>query len=110
VPATAPPASRSTTSFPRWDGTRLFCGSDDGPEVNTVLVSLLASCGLHQIEPWEYLRDIFCLLPSRPRSRALELAPAYWKKALEDGDTQRTLAANPFRQATLDHPVHPDKE
>ena len=75
----------------------IFCGSDDGAEVNTVFVSLLASCGLHQIEPWEYLRDIFCLLPSWPRSRALELAPAYWKKTLEDEDTQRKLVANPFR-------------
>ena len=88
----------------------LFCGSDDGAEVNTVFVSLLASCGLHRIEPWEYLRDLFCLLPSWPRSRTLELAPAYWKKTLEDEDTQKKLAANPFRQATLDEPVHPAKE
>lgn len=87
----------------------LFCGSDDGADVNTVFVSLLASCGLHKIEPWEYLRDIFCLLPSWPRSRSLELAPAYWKKTLEDEDTQKKLAANPFRQATLDEPVHSDK-
>ncbi|MBK8265380.1 MAG: hypothetical protein IPK80_29130 [Nannocystis sp.] len=26
-----------------------------------------------------YLRDLLCLLPSWPRSRVLELAPAYWK-------------------------------
>jgi hypothetical protein len=73
----------------------LFCGSDDGAAVNTVFVSLLASCGLHKLEPWEYLRDLFCLLPSWPRSRVLELAPAYWKKTLEDADTQQRLAATP---------------
>jgi hypothetical protein len=28
----------------------LFVGSDDAAEVNTVFVSLLASCGLHRIE------------------------------------------------------------
>lgn len=88
----------------------LFCGSDDGAAVNTVFVSLLASCGLHKIEPWEYLRDLFCLLPSWPRSRVLELAPAYWKKTLEDADTQQRLAANPFRRATLDDPLHPAKQ
>ena len=66
-----------------------------------MFVSLLASCGLHQVEPWTYLRDLFCLLPSWPRSRVLELAPAYWKRTFEDEKTQRTLADNPFRSAVL---------
>jgi len=30
----------------------LFCGSEDGAEINTILVSLLASCRMHRIEPW----------------------------------------------------------
>ena len=79
----------------------LFVGSDDGAEVNTVFVSLLASCGLHQVEPWTYLRDLFCLLPSWPRRRMLELAPAYWPRTVEQEETQRTLADNPFRSAVL---------
>jgi transposase len=87
----------------------LFVGSDDGAEVNTVFVSLLASCGLHQLEPWTYLRDLFCLLPGWPKRRVLDLAPAYWKKTLEDEDTQQRLADNPFRSAVmaLDR-LHPD--
>jgi hypothetical protein len=87
----------------------LFVGSDDGAEVNTIFVSLLASCGMHTIEPWTYLRDLFCLLPDWPKRRALELAPAYWKKTLQDEQTQQRLAANPFRSAvlTLDR-LHPD--
>jgi hypothetical protein len=79
----------------------LFVGSDDGAEVNTVFVSLLASCGLHQVEPWTYVRDLFCLLPSWPRRRVLELAPAYWPRTVEQEETQRTLADNPFRSAVL---------
>jgi len=31
------------------------------------------------IEPWAYLRGLFCLVPSWP---APELAPAFWKEAL----------------------------
>ncbi len=82
----------------------LFLGSDEGARVNTIFVSLLASCQLHGIEPWAYLRDLFCLLPSWPKSRALELAPAFWKQTLEKQDTQQRLAANVFRAATLvDH-------
>ena len=79
----------------------LFVGSDDAAEVNAAFVSLLASCQLHDIEPWAYLRDLFCLLPSWPVRRVLELAPANWKQTLENQDAQQRLGANVFRQATL---------
>jgi transposase len=80
----------------------LFIGSDDGAEANTTFVSLLASCQLHGLEPWAYLRDLFCLLPSWPRQRVLDLAPAEWKKTTENPDTQQRLASNIFRQITLE--------
>jgi transposase len=79
----------------------LFLGSDEGARVNTIFVSLLASCQLHGIDPWAYLRDIFCLLHTWPAHRVLELAPAYWKQTLEQEDTQQRLAANVFRTVTL---------
>jgi hypothetical protein len=53
----------------------LFVGSDDGAEVNTIFVSLLASCRLHGIESLAYMRDLLCLLPSWPKNRVLQLAP-----------------------------------
>ena len=87
----------------------LFVGSDDAGEVNTTFVTLLASCQLHGIEPWNYLRDLFCLLPSWPHRRVLDLAPALWKKTVEDQDAQQRLAANIFRQATLDSGHQPTK-
>jgi hypothetical protein len=86
---------------PRW------C-EDEAAEVNTTFVSLLASCGMHGVEPWTYLRDLLCLLPSWHRSRVLELAPVNWQQTLEQQDTQQRLDANPFRTAILaldrDHP------
>jgi hypothetical protein len=67
--------------------------------------SLLASCQLHGLDPWAYLRDIFCLLRTWPPDRFLELAPAFWKQTLQQQDTQERLAANVFRTVTLaDHP------
>jgi len=83
----------------------LFLGNDDAGDVNAAFVSLLASCKLHDIEPWAYLRDLLCLLPSWPSSRVLELAPVNWHKTLEQGDTQQQLAANVFRRFTLDKPL-----
>jgi len=65
------------------------------------LVSLLASCQLHGIEPWAYLRDLLCVLPSWPKSRVLELAPTFWKQTRQHEDAQQRLAANVFRAVTL---------
>jgi len=86
----------------------LFVGSDDAAEVNAAFVSLLASCQLHDIEPWAYLRDLFCLIPGWSSRRVLDLAPLNWKQTLENEDTQQRLDDNLFRRATLglldDHP------
>jgi hypothetical protein len=56
---------------------------------------------MHKLEPWAYLRDLFCLLPSWPAQRVLELAPASWTERLTDPDIQQRLEANIFRRATL---------
>jgi transposase len=79
----------------------IFVGSADGGRANTTFVSLLASCALHRIEPWAYLRDLFCLIPQWPVPRVLELAPAYWQTTLADPAVQQQLDANIFRRATL---------
>jgi hypothetical protein len=79
----------------------LFVGTDDAAEINAAFVSLLASCQLHDLEPYAYLRDLFCLLPSWPARRVLELAPLNWKKTLEHKDAQQRLDANVFRRASL---------
>jgi transposase len=79
----------------------LFVGSEDGARVNTTFVSLLASCAMHRIEPWAYLRDLFCLLPGWPITKVLELAPVNWANTLQQSATQAKLDANIFRRATL---------
>lgn len=79
----------------------LFLGASEAGAVNAAFVSLLASCQLHGLEPWAYLRDLLCLLPSWPRSRVLDLAPAYWNKTLENEDAKQRLASNVFRCVVL---------
>jgi transposase len=84
----------------------LFVGSEDGAKVNTVSVPLLASCAMHRIEPWGYLRDLFCLLPGWPIKKVLDLAPANWQTTVHEPATQAKLAANIFRRATLIPAAH----
>jgi transposase len=79
----------------------LFVGSEDGALANTVFVSLIASCEMHGIEPWAYLRDLLHLLPDWPKNRVLELAPAYWQQTLQQEEAKRRLDANPLRRALL---------
>ena len=80
----------------------LFVGSDDGGAVNAIFTSLLASCQLCDVEPWSYLRDVLCLLPTWSEHSLLELAPLHWNKTRERDDIKQRLAANPFRCLTLD--------
>ena len=70
----------------------LFVGSDDGAQWNTIAVSLIASCQLHDIEPWAYLRNVLTLLSSWPEDRAIELAPKHWASTLAKPETQERLA------------------
>lgn len=71
----------------------LYCGSDDGAHWNAAVVSLVASCQLHGIEPWAYLRDILTLLPSWPLPDVLALAPKNWNETRQQQKTQELLAS-----------------
>jgi len=79
----------------------LFIGSDDGAAANTTFTSLLASCRMHGIEPWSYLRDLLCLIPTWPIHRLLELAPMNWKATRASGEAVQVLDANPYRAVTM---------
>jgi transposase len=56
----------------------LFVGSDDHAASTANLLSMIASAKLHDLDPEQYLRDIFRVLPHWPDDRYLELAPKYW--------------------------------
>lgn len=56
----------------------LFVGSDDHAVSTANLLSIIASAKLHDLDPEQYLRDIFRVLPHWPSDRYLELAPKYW--------------------------------
>ena len=82
----------------------LFVGSDDGARANAVFTSLVASAHRNDLEPWRYLRDLLCLLPTWPAHRVLELAPAFWAQTAQRDEVALALEANPFRPATDSQP------
>jgi len=58
----------------------LFFGSEPDALVACTWLSLIASAKLQGLNPEEYLRDLFRLLPGWPSTRVLELAPKYWNR------------------------------
>jgi transposase len=80
----------------------LFVGSDDGARANAVFTSLLASCRMLDVEPWSYLRDMLCLIPSWPSHRLLELAPVNWPVTSARPEIRDLLDDNVYRRATLE--------
>jgi transposase len=57
----------------------MFYGSDTHAEAAAAIFSVIASCRLHGLDPFQYLEEILRLLPYWPRDRYLELAPKYWR-------------------------------
>ncbi len=57
----------------------MFYGSDTHAEAAAALFSLIASCRLHQLDPFAYLEEVMRVLPCWPDDRYLELAPKHWR-------------------------------
>jgi len=83
----------------------LFVGSDDHAASAGNLLSLIASARLHRLDPEEYLRDIFRVLPHWPNDRYLELAPKYLPATRARLDV-RQLAAE-LGPLTIPEPITP---
>lgn len=56
----------------------LFYGSDAHADAAAAIFSLIASCRLHELDPFTYLEEILRVLPYWPPKRYLELAPQHW--------------------------------
>ena len=59
----------------------LFAGSDEGARRAAILYSIMGSCTLAEVNPWEYLQDVLMKLAGDwPYARLDELLPSEWKK------------------------------
>ncbi|QVL33917.1 IS66 family transposase [Telmatocola sphagniphila] len=58
----------------------LFFGSDNGGRTLAILSSFTATCLIHEINPWEYLRNVLIRLPITPNEQLRKLLPYNWEK------------------------------
>jgi transposase len=60
----------------------LFAGSDAGAKRAAIIYSLIASCKLCEIDPFEYLRDVLDRVSTHPASKIVEMTPSGWKRRI----------------------------
>ena len=58
----------------------MFAGSEAGAERAAVIYSLVASCKLSGIDPFEYFRDVLKKVSTHPAGKIDDLLPANWEK------------------------------
>jgi transposase len=59
----------------------LFAGSEGGAQAAATLLSIVGSCRLHGLDPWEYLHTVLGILNDHPVNRIAELAPVHAARA-----------------------------
>lgn len=58
----------------------MFQGNEQGARRAAVLYSLLETCKKNDIDPYEWLKDVYTRIPTHPISKIRELLPAAWKQ------------------------------
>lgn len=61
----------------------LFAGSYDAAQNAAIIYSLMATCKLHDVHPYEWLKYVLTVMPTFPASRIKELLPHNWKAEIK---------------------------
>jgi transposase len=57
----------------------LFAGSHEAAQRSAMLYSLMGTCKLHGVNPFDWLKNVLEVLPSHPINKIQELLPYNWK-------------------------------
>ncbi len=57
----------------------MFAGSHEAAQNAAIIYSLFATCKLHEINAYDWLKHVITVMPSHPASRINELLPQNWK-------------------------------
>lgn len=71
----------------------LFCWTEVGAQYVGVLQSLISTCRLHDINPYDYLVDVLQRIDTHPAAKVHELTPRLWKEKFADNPLRSPLYA-----------------
>ena len=58
----------------------MFCGSEDGARAAAVFYTLMNSCRMNKVNPYDYIRDVVLRVSVTPNALMHALMPNNWKK------------------------------
>jgi transposase len=90
VPIDTNHLERALRAIPMGRKNWLFSWTELGAKHVGIMQSLIVTCRLHQIDPYDYLVDVLQRVGQHPASRVHELTPRLWKQL---------FAGNPLRSA-----------
>lgn len=96
VPIDTNHLERALRAIPMGRKAWLFCWTELGAKYVGIMQSLIVTCRLHGIDPYDYLVDVLQRVGQHPASRVCELIPRLWKQL---------FAADPLRS-----PLHTLRE
>ena len=71
---------RALRAIPMGRKNWLFCWTESGAEHVGVVQSLITTCRLHDVDPYEYFVDVLQRVKNHPPLQMGELTPRRWKE------------------------------
>jgi transposase len=85
------PSSKLSWRTKNW----LFCWTELGAQQVGQIQSLLATCVLHDVDPYTYLVDVLQRIDQHPQSQVQQLTPRLWKQRFADAPLRSLLHRAP---------------
>lgn len=91
VPIDTNHLERALRAIPMGRKNWLFCWTELGAKHVGIMQSLIVTCRLHEIDPYDYLVDVLQRVGQHPASRVHELTPRLWKQLFADNPLRSPL-------------------
>ena len=91
VPIDTNHLERALRAIPMGRKNWLFCWTELGAKHVGIMQSLIVTCRLHQIDPYDYLVDVLQRVGQPPARRADELTPRLWKPLFAENPLRSPL-------------------
>jgi len=82
---------RALRAIPMGKKNWMFCWTELGAKQIGIAQSLLVTCKLHDIDPYDYLVDVLQRVGQHPASRVHELTPRMWKQIFANNPLRSPL-------------------
>ena len=94
VPLDTNHLERALRPIPMGRKNWLFCWTELGAEHVGIIQSLITTCRLHAINPYDYLMDVLLRISEHPASQVQDLTPRRWKLLFADKPLRSDLFAD----------------